>query len=100
MKEHVRKESAKMIDWRCWTEVVVAIFIMSAGVWIGYAGSAAEIAMLTMGCFVIDAIVYAAAMILDQTRYHVYMITSMMVTGGFLAPMWIVGVIAGIMGLF
>jgi len=87
-------------DLRGWIEVAVAIFIISAGSWIGCVGSAVEIAGLTVGCFLIDAIVYAVAITFDRPRYHVYMITAMMVTGGFLAPMWITSVIVGIAGLF
>jgi len=87
-------------DLRGWIEVAAAVFIVSSGAWIGCLASAPQIAILTVGCFVIDAIVYAVAITFDRPRYHIYMITAMMVTGGFLAPMWITGVITGIIGLF
>ena len=89
-----------MIDWRGLFEVMIAIFIMLIGAWIGYSASAVGIILLTLGCFVIDAVTYAVAMVVDETRYHVHMITAMMVTGAFLGSMWITSIITGFIGLF
>ena len=66
--------------------VVIILILIAAGSWIGSVGSTTEIALLTVGCFLIDAIVYAVAVVYDRFEYHTHMITAMMVTGVFWLP--------------
>lgn len=89
-----------MIDLRAWLEVAIGIIIMSVGAWIGYASSLTEIVLLTLGCFLIDAVVYVLAVTFDRSSYYAYMIMAMVVTGSFLASMWITCGVTEIVGLF